>query len=256
MAYEHSIQRFRNWYANLLRLYPKPYRERFGESMEQTFNDLCRERREAGNGLLGFALWVFVETSAGIIKENLTFMIMENTTRVIVWAVVVALMMMILVAMQFTEEVNWAEAAAYSVILLAAAGTYELALALRTRNSVYRVAFGIGLVTAFLLGWVNGAVGIIGNEGQPANLLYGAVFAVGLIGSLMARFKARGMARTLFAAALVQISVPVIALIIWRQISWGGAGIAGVFVLNAFFAALFVVSALQFRHAAHKEHQN
>ena len=31
--------------------------------------------------------------------------------------------------------------------------------------------FGVGLAGAFLLFWVNGAVGIIGNEGQPANLM-------------------------------------------------------------------------------------
>jgi hypothetical protein len=54
----------------------------------------------------------------------------------------------------------------------------------------------------------------------------------------------------LFAAALVQMSVPVIALIVWPQISWGGAGLVGVFVLNAFFAVLFVVSGLLFRRAA------
>lgn len=70
MAYEHETARYRHWYAKLLRFYPRPYRERFGEGMEQTFNDLCRERERAGDGLFGFVLWVFVETSAGIIREN------------------------------------------------------------------------------------------------------------------------------------------------------------------------------------------
>jgi hypothetical protein len=32
------------WYAVLLRLYPRPFRERFGEGMAQTFHDLCREQ--------------------------------------------------------------------------------------------------------------------------------------------------------------------------------------------------------------------
>ena len=77
--------------------------------MEQTFNDLCRERREARNGLFGFVLWMFVEISAGIIRENITFIVIQHTTRrLIVWAVVVALILLVpLVAMQFTEEVNW-----------------------------------------------------------------------------------------------------------------------------------------------------
>jgi hypothetical protein len=72
MADEHAIARYRRWYRKLLRFYSRTYRERFAESMEQTFNDLCRERGKAGESLLGFVLWMFVETSAGIIKENAT----------------------------------------------------------------------------------------------------------------------------------------------------------------------------------------
>ena len=67
-----ATARYRNLYAKLLRLYPRPYRERFGEGMEQTFNDLCRERGKAGKGLFGFVLWVFAETSAGIIQRELS----------------------------------------------------------------------------------------------------------------------------------------------------------------------------------------
>ena len=72
-VYEHAA-RYRNLYAKLLRFYPKPYHERFGESMEQTFNDLCRERKEAGAGLFGFVLWLFADTLVGIIKEGIKFM--------------------------------------------------------------------------------------------------------------------------------------------------------------------------------------
>ena len=158
-----------------------------------------------------------------------------------------------LVAMRFTDEVNWDlfDFVLMGTVLFGVGLAYEL-VARRSEKTVYRVAFGVGLAGAFLLFWVNGAVGIIGNEGQPANLMYGAVFAVGFIGSLMARFKPRGMARTLFAASLTQMIVPVIALLIWPPptISWA-PGVFGVFMLNAFFAMLFVVSALLFRRAAH-----
>ncbi len=42
-----------------------------GESMQQTFNDLCNERKQqTEQGLFGFVLWVFVETAIGIIKEH------------------------------------------------------------------------------------------------------------------------------------------------------------------------------------------
>ena len=67
----YSLRRF---YKKLLRLYPKGFRDQLGESMEQTFNDLCREREEAGDGLFGFVLWVFADTLVGIIKEGIKFM--------------------------------------------------------------------------------------------------------------------------------------------------------------------------------------
>jgi hypothetical protein len=252
MAHEHSIRRYRNWYATLLRFYPKRHRERFSEGMEQTFNDLLHERRDTERGLFAFVLWMFAETSAGIIGESLTYITMQNITRrLIVWAAAVALLLLVpWVAMQVTGEVGWDlfDFVFMGAALFGVGLAYEL-IARRTSTTVYRVAFGVGLVAAFLLFWVNGAVGIIGSENQPANLLYGAVFAVGLIGSLLSRFQPRGMARTLLAAACAQMVVPVFALILWPQVSWGGAGMFGVFVLNAFFAMLFGVSALLFRRA-------
>jgi hypothetical protein len=114
----------------------------------------------------------------------------------------------------------------------------------------YRVAFGVGLAGVLLLGWVSGAVGIIGSEDNPVNLMYWAIPAVLLIGSLISRFKPRGMAWTLSAAALVQLSVPVVALILSPEVSWGNVGVIGVFIFNSIFALLFAVSALLFWRVA------
>ncbi|MFA6393561.1 MAG: hypothetical protein WCW25_01680 [Patescibacteria group bacterium] len=176
---------------------------------------------------------------------------MQNITkRRIVWAIVVAFILMLPLAMRFTNEVQWGEAVAYGVMLLVAGGFFELWQWLKTRARAYRIAFGVGLAGAFFLGWVSGAVGIIGSENNPANLMYWAVPAVLLIGSLISRFKPGGMARALFAAAVVQALVPAVALFIWpAEASWGEAGVIGVFVINSIFAALFAVSALFFRRA-------
>ena len=172
--------------------------------------------------------------------------------RLIGIVLIIALLLLIpLIAMQFTDEVKWTlfDFVLMGAVLLGVGLAYEL-VARRSEKTVYRIAFGVGLAGAFLLFWVNGAVGIIGNEGQPANLIYGAVFAVGLVGSLVARFNSRGMAITLFSAAFTQMLVPVIALLIWPPpaTSWAPS-VFGVFVLTAFFAMLFVVSGLLFRHA-------
>jgi hypothetical protein len=102
------------------------------------------------------------------------------------------------------------------------------------------------VATALILVWVNAAVGIIGDG--PVNLMYFGVLAVGLVGALIARFRPLGMAWTLFAMAIAQMLVPAIALVVWNPPF--DPGIAPVFGLNAFFAALWVVSALLFRHSA------
>ncbi|MFC3499529.1 hypothetical protein ACFOOK_00750 [Micromonospora krabiensis] len=66
-------KRYRRWYRGLLGLYPRPYRERFAVSMEQTFSDLCRERAGARGRRHGtFVAWIFLETLAGIIREHAT----------------------------------------------------------------------------------------------------------------------------------------------------------------------------------------
>ena len=57
-------------YKKLLGLYPRGFRERLGESMEQTFNDLYKEQQTAF-GLFGFMFWLFFEKGIGIFKEHL-----------------------------------------------------------------------------------------------------------------------------------------------------------------------------------------
>jgi hypothetical protein len=60
----------RTLYKKLLTFYPQEFKEQFGESMEQTFNDLSKER-QTGGGWFGFMLWTFGETAAGILREHL-----------------------------------------------------------------------------------------------------------------------------------------------------------------------------------------
>ena len=178
------------------------------------------------------------------------------TKRLIMWAVVALLILLIFLIKQLTNfgqvEVQWNEAIAYGVILLVAGGFYELWQWLKTRTRTYRIAFSVGLTGVFLLGWVSGAVGVIGSENNPANLMYWAIPVVLLIGSLISRFKPSPMARTLFTTAIVQMLIPVVALFIWpANASWGEAGVVGIIVFNTIFAVLFfVASALLFRREA------
>ncbi len=172
--------------------------------------------------------------------------------RIAAWAAAALILLLPLLAMQVTDQVVWdvADFAIFGALLVGVGVTYELVVR-KTADTAYRAAVGVALAAAFLLVWVNGAVGIIGSEDNDANLMYGGVLAIGIIGSIFARFQPHGMARALFATALAQALVPVIALIIWNpQVTSWAPGVLGVFGLNTFFVALWVVSALLFRRAS------
>jgi hypothetical protein len=259
MADEHAIARYRHWYRKLLRLYSTSFREHFAESMEQTFSDLCRERAAAGKGLVGFVLWVFIETSAGIMKENGKSIVIHHKSMLRIALVTGCILLVPLLGNLFMGW-NWPPIAfaIWGAVLFGTGLTYEL-VASKGGTTAYRVAVGVACATGFILFWMNAAVGIIGDG--PVNLLYLGVFAVGLAGALIARFQPRGMALALVATAVAQMLVPVIALVIWKA-GWQDLlidpnsphppfdpGIAPVFGLNAVFATLWVVSALLFRSA-------
>ena len=70
----------------------------------------------------------------------------------------------------------------------------------------YRLAVAVALATVLLLLFGIGALGVIG-DGGPADRVYLAVLAVLVVGSLLARFRPRGMALTLLATALTQVVV-------------------------------------------------
>jgi hypothetical protein len=69
-------------YEKLLDLYPGGFKERLSESMQQTFNDLYKER-QTKPGWFSFVLWIFIETSVGIVREHVLSMTegasMKNT---------------------------------------------------------------------------------------------------------------------------------------------------------------------------------
>jgi hypothetical protein len=107
---------------------------------------------------------------------------------------------------------------------------------------------GVAIAAAFILVWLSLGVGIIGKDGDPANLMYFGVLAVGVIGAIIARLQPHGMARALFATAIAQALVAAIALIAGLGLPWSGP--AEILVLNGFFIALFAGSAWLFRRAA------
>jgi hypothetical protein len=173
--------------------------------------------------------------------------------RIAAWTVAALLLLLPLLAMQVTDEVDWdvADFAIFGAMLAGAGGAYELATRM-TGSAAYRAGVGVALAAAFILVWMNLAVGIIGAEDNPANAMFGGVLAVGIIGAGVARLQPHGMARALFATALAQVSVAVIAL----TEGLGSSGPPGpweIMLLTGFFAALWLISAWLFRKAAREQ---
>ena len=120
---------------------------------------------------------------------------------------------------------------------------------MQTGNTSYKAAVALAVVTVVILFWVIGAVGVLGADGDPADLMYIGVLAVGITGAIIVRFQPMGMARAMIAMALAQALVTVIALIIGKQ----DAPYMSVFEivsLNSFFVSLFLGSARLFQKAA------
>ncbi len=170
--------------------------------------------------------------------------------RIAAWSIGTAFVLAPLLAMQVTDQVAWS--AGDFVLAAALVGGLGLGFELvarRTGSRAYRAAIGVALAATFLLVWVNGAVGVLGSEDNPANLMYGGVLAVGIIGAITAQLRPHRMARALVATATAQTLVALIALL----------GLSGstehirpedVLLGTGFFAMLWLTSAWLFHKAA------
>lgn len=129
------------------------------------------------------------------------------------WVAITALLLLTpLVAMQFTDEVKWtvSDFAFAGGVLVSAGIIYEFAA--RAGNLAYQAAVVTALGTSVLILWTTGAVGIIGSEANPGNLLYLAVVALVIIGAIGARGRPERMTGVALIAAIATALVPLIAL--------------------------------------------
>ncbi len=136
-----------------------------------------------------------------------------NRLRVAIWGIAGALLLLPLVAMQFTSEVVWGpeDFLVMGAMLGIACGAYELVVRL-SDSRIYRAGFGLAILGCFLLVWINLAVGIIGSEDNPANQMYLAVLGIVIVGAIAVRARATGMMWVTALAAVAQLAIGIIAL--------------------------------------------
>lgn len=170
--------------------------------------------------------------------------------RILLWLIPTGLLLTPAVAMQFSRDVQWGPVDFVFMGVLLYGCTWLVDLAMRKQSSTaYRLGAAIVVLTSFLLVWVNAAVGVIGDEGNPANLVFIAIILMVVAGAVVARFRADGLSRSLLLAAGAHAIVAVVALI-----AGAGAdeppGAVGMFMLNGVFVALWLVSGGLFRAAS------
>ena len=121
-----------------------------------------------------------------------------------------------------------------------------------TARTWYRLGVGLAIAGLALLLWGVMAMGVIGMEGDPFDLLYFAVLAVGILGSVIVRFEPSGMVRVLLAMAAAQAAITVIALLVGKQES-PVSSVAEIVGLNAAYVGLYLAAAWLFRRAARQQ---
>jgi hypothetical protein len=125
--------------------------------------------------------------------------------RIAGWSIPALLLLLPLVAMRFTDEVKWTPSDfLVAAVLFGSVGfAFEL-IVRKSRSLAFRAGAALAVIATFLTIWVNGAVGMIGSEDNPYNLLFGGVLLLALIGAVLARFRPGGMASAMVAAAAAQ----------------------------------------------------
>ena len=172
--------------------------------------------------------------------------------RILGWGTAIGLILLPLAAMQFTSEVNWnlSDFIAAGLMLGVTGGALELAVR-ASGNPWSRAGAAVMILGCLMLVWVNGAVGFLGDEGNPANLVFLLVLGIAVGGSIASRFQSAQMVRTMIATAVTQGGIGTIALMAgWASPGW--EGIYEVLLGTTLFGGLWLASAALFHRATER----
>jgi hypothetical protein len=177
-----AIRLSQRLYRTIVRLYPRPYRQEFGAEMEYVFTQSLIDAYEQRGSPALVGVWAGTIIDVGkslviqhlnqrqggnVMKTNQTGIIMQN--RIFIWiAAVTALILMVpLIAMQFTSDVDWDinDFVIIGVLLFGMGSLFVLA-ARKVRRTSRRIALGIVFALAVLYLWAELAVGIFTNWGS------------------------------------------------------------------------------------------
>lgn len=172
----------------------------------------------------------------------------ESWTRWL-WVGAVVLLLVPFIAMRVTSEVNWTlgDFIFAGLMLAALCGTVELAVR-HSSKAIYRWAIALAGLGAFVVVWVNLAVGIVASEDNEYNVVFMAIILATVLASAFVRLRARAMARILPVTAVALLVALGVGQLLGsdelhntRLAEWTGVTL---------FAGMFALSAMLFRDAA------
>lgn len=174
-----------------------------------------------------------------------------NRLRLVGWSMAAFILVAPLVAMLFTEEVNWGPMDfLFAAFVVGGSGLlFELGIR-RSTDNAYRTGIVVGLAATFFLVWSNAAVGFVGSGANTANVLYLALLAVPFISGFVTGFHARGLLGTMVLTAVVQVAITAFVF---------ATGLVAeeermiILAINAIFLLLWSGAAMLFRQAAERE---
>ncbi len=173
---------------------------------------------------------------------KLPFFVSLSRLRTLIRGGAVLILLTLWSVMQFMDQGNWTAFDYVVAALLLGSVCAGLELAMRLSTTwTYRLAAIMTVGGGFLMVWANLAVGIIGNEGNPQNLIFYTVLLIGLAGALYTRFDPKGLKWTLRTMAAAQLAVFLIA----ASLGW-----ALLPVFTVFYFALWLIAGELFSKSA------
>ena len=164
-----------------------------------------------------------------------------NWMRTYAWAASATLILLPLIMMKLVNPRAWEfEDLPFAFVMIAAVGlAFEFALRVPV-GWTYRTGAALAVGAAFLLTWGNLAVGFAGSEDNRINIIFFAVPAIALAGSVAARFRSSGLAIAMAITAAAQLTAALIAF--YHGYFTGPLTVA--------FTGLWLASAILFRRSS------
>jgi hypothetical protein len=162
--------------------------------------------------------------------------------RIAGWSLAAGLLALPAVAMQFTDKVDWSgsDFVFAAIVFAIVGGLLELA-ARASASLAYRVGAAMAVATGFLTIWITLAVGIVGAEDNPQNILYFGIVGMGTCVAVAARGDPRALARGMGATAAFQGLVCLIHVI---------DGVYPAVMIDGFFTMTWLTAGALFARAA------